>query len=278
MNGLKTAALLGALAALFLLVGSAFGEGGLLIAFVFAVVTNGVAYWFSDRIVLRMHNAQEVNSDHVLYRVTQRLAQKAGLPMPRVYVIPSASPNAFATGRDPDHAAVAATQGILEMLSESELEGVIAHELTHVKNRDTLTSTIAATMAAAIMYLAQVARFGILFGGNGRDDNRGGNPVAMLATIILAPIAAMLIQATISRGREYAADRGGATMAGTPMGLATALQKIEAGAHQIPLETNPAAAHLFIVSPFWGGLANLFASHPPTEARVKALMDMRGRA
>ncbi|HEX5071429.1 MAG TPA: zinc metalloprotease HtpX [Vicinamibacterales bacterium] len=277
MNGLKTAALLGALAALFMLVGSAFGESGLLFAFIFAVVTNGVAYWFSDRIVLRMHNAQEVNSDHVLYRMTQRLTQKAGLPMPRVYIIPSPSPNAFATGRDPDHAAVAATQGILNMLSESELEGVIAHELTHVKNRDTLISTIAATIAAAIMFMVQMGRFGLIFGGGGRDNDRGGNPIALLATLILAPIAAMLIQATISRGREYAADAGGATMAGTPMGLAMALRKIDAGAHQIPLDTNPAAAHLFIVSPFWGGMGNLFATHPPTEARVKALMEMRGR-
>jgi len=277
MNGLKTAALLGALAALFMIVGGAIGgQGGLILAFVIAVATNGFAYWFSDRMLLRMHSAQEVNSDHVLYRVTRRLAEKAGLPMPRVYVIPSPSPNAFATGRDPDHAAVAATQGILDMLSESELEGVIAHELTHVKNRDTLISTVAATIAAAIMFLVQIARFGMFFGG-GRNDDRGQNPIALLATVILAPIAAALIQATISRGREYAADRGGATIAGTPVGLATALQKIDAGAHQIPLDTNPAAAHLFIVSPFWGGMANLFSSHPPTEARVKALMEMRGR-
>jgi heat shock protein HtpX len=280
MSGMKTAALLAGLGALFLLVGGALGgQAGLVMAFVFAVATNGIAYWFSDRIVLRMHNAQEVNADHVLYRVTQRLAQKAGLPMPRVYIIPSASPNAFATGRDPNHAAVAATQGILDVLSESELEGVIAHELTHVKNRDTLISTVAATIAAAIMFLVQIARFGMIFGGgSGRDDNRGANPIAMLATILLAPIAAMLIQATISRGREFTADRGGATMTGTPMGLATALQKIDAGAHQIPLDTSPAAAHLFIISPFWGGgLRNLFSTHPPTEARVKALMEMRGR-
>jgi heat shock protein HtpX len=250
-----------------------------MLAFVFAVVTNGIAYWFSDKIVLRMHNAQEVSSDHVLYRVTRRLAEKAGLPMPRVYIIASASPNAFATGRDPDHAAVAATQGLIDMLSENELEGVIAHELTHVKNRDTLISTIAATIAAAIMFLVQIARFGMIFGGGGgRDNDRGQNPIALLATVILAPIAAMLIQATISRGREYAADRGGAAMAGTPMGLATALQKIDAGAHQIPLETSPAAAHLFIISPFLGGLGNLFATHPPTEARVRALMEMRGRS
>jgi len=276
---MKTAALLAALAALFMVVGGAIGgEAGLVMAFVIAVVTNGIAYWFSDRIVLRMHNAQEVNSDHVLSRVTRRLADKANLPMPRVYLIASGSPNAFATGRDPDHAAVAATQGLIEMLSEAELEGVIAHELTHVQNRDTLISTVAATLAAAIMFLVQMARFGMIFGGGSRDDNRGANPIALIATIILAPIAAMLIQATISRSREFAADRGGAAMAGSPMGLAAALQKIDAGAHQIPLETSPATAHLFIVSPFWGGIGNLFSTHPPTAARVQALMDLRGRA
>jgi heat shock protein HtpX len=277
MSGVaKTAVLLGALAGLFIVVGGAIGgSGGAVVAFVFAVVFNAGSYWFSDRIVLRMHNAQPVGTDHVLYRVTQRMAQKAGLPMPRVYVIASQSPNAFATGRNPDHAAVAATQGLLDMLSEPELEGVIAHELTHVKNYDTLISTVAATMAAAIMMLVQVARFGMFFGG-GRDDDRGQNPIAMLAMIILAPLAAVLIQASISRGREYAADHGGADITGSPMGLAHALQKIEAGARQIPLETSPATAHLFIMKPFWGeGMMSLFSSHPPTDARVKALMAWR---
>jgi heat shock protein HtpX len=275
---MKTATLLAALAALFIVVGGALGgEAGLVLAFVIAVVTNGVAYWFSDRIVLRMHNAQEVNSDHLLSRITRRLADKAKLPMPRVYLIASNSPNAFATGRDPDHAAVAATQGLIDMLSEAELEGVIAHELTHVQNRDTLISTVAATIAAAIMFMVQMARFGMIFGGGGRDDNRGANPIALIATIILAPIAAMLIQATISRSREFAADRGGATMTGTPMGLAAALQKIDVAAHQIPLETSPATAHLFIVSPFWGRIGSLFSTHPPTAERVQALMEMRGR-
>ena len=277
MSGVaKTALLLAALAGLFIVVGGAIGgSGGAVVAFVFAVVINVTSYWFSDRIVLRMHNAQPVGTDHVLYRVTQRMAQKAGLPMPRVYLIASQSPNAFATGRNPDHAAVAATQGLLDTLSEPELEGVIAHELTHVKNYDTLISTVAATIAAAIMMLVQIARFGMFFGG-GRDDDRGQNPIALLATIILAPIAAMLIQASISRSREFAADHGGADIAGSPLGLAHALQKIDAGARQIPLETSPATAHMFIMKPFWGeGMMSLFSSHPPTEARVKALMAWR---
>jgi heat shock protein HtpX len=237
---------------------------------------NAGAYWFSDRVVLRMHHATEVGQDHPLYRVTQRLAQKSGLPMPRVYVIPQMSPNAFATGRDSHHAAVAATEGLLGMLSEPELEGVIAHELAHVQHHDILISTIAATIGAAIMMLVQMAQFGALFGG-GRSDDRGPNPIALLGTIILAPIAAALIQATISRGREFGADRGGAEIVGSPMGLASALRKLDAGAKQIPMDTSPAAAHLFIVQPFLGGLSTLFSTHPSTEARVKALMDMRGR-
>jgi len=277
MNAVKTAFLLAALAALLMFIGGAFGgRGGVLIAFVLAIGINAVSYWFSDRIVLRMHRATEVGEDHVLSRVTRRLAQNAGLPMPRVYLIPNASPNAFATGRNPQHAAVAATEGLLRLLSESELEGVIAHELAHVKHRDILISSVAATIAAAIMMLAHMARFAAFFGGaGGRDDDRGSNPLALLAMAILAPVAAMLIQMAISRSREFEADRGGAEIAGTPMGLASALRKLELGSKQIPLEASPATAHMYIVKPFLGGLGSLFSSHPPTEARIQALIGGR---
>jgi heat shock protein HtpX len=276
MNGMKTAVLLAALAALLMFIGGIFGgQGGVVVAFVVAVAINAASYWFSDRIVLRMHRAAEVGEDHVLYRVTRRLAQKAGLPMPKVYVIPTPSPNAFATGRDPRHAAVAATEGLLGMLSETELEGVIAHELAHVKHRDILIGSVAATIAAAIMMLARMAQFAAIFGG-GRDDNRGQNPIALLAMIILAPLAAMFIQAAISRNREFAADRGGADIVGSPMGLASALRKIEAGVRQVPLAVSPATAHMYIMKPFAArGLMGLFSTHPPTEARIEALM--RGR-
>jgi heat shock protein HtpX len=228
------------------------------------------SYWFSDKIVLRMYRAQEVPPTHPLYQITQRLVQRANLPMPKVYIIPDSSPNAFATGRNPSHAAVAATDGILRVLSEHELEGVIAHELAHVKNRDILTSSIAATLAAAIMMLARMAMF---FGG-GRDERGGGsNPVVLLAMMILAPLAAVLIQAAISRSREFGADASGATIAGNPYGLADALRKIDAVAKRVPLDANPATAHMFIIKPFSGsGLMSLFSTHPPTEARIRALL------
>jgi heat shock protein HtpX len=277
-SGIKTVLLLGSLTGLLMLIGGAtYGQAGLIFAFVMAAVMNIVSYWFSDKIVLRMYGATEVGPDHLLYRVTARLAQKAGLPMPRVYVIPQSSPNAFATGRDPHHAAVAATEGILQLLPEAELEGVIAHELTHVAHRDILISSVAATIAGAIMLIANMLRFAAFFGGGSRDDRDGANPIALLAMAILAPIAAMLIQAAISRQREFAADRGGARIAGTPTGLASALRHIEAASKQIPLDANPATAHMFIMKPFSGeGLMSLFSSHPPTEARVRALMEMRG--
>ena len=270
-NGLKTALLLGVLSGLLLLIGDlAGGADGLMIAFGFAVLMNFGSYWFSDKIVLRMYRAQQVGPEHPLYQVTARLAQRAGLPMPKVYIIPDASPNAFATGRSPSHAAVAATQGIVQALSESELEGVIAHELAHVKNRDILISSVAATVAAAIMMFA---RFAMFFGGS-RDDREGNsNPIVLLAMMILAPFAAMLVQAAISRSREFAADATGAEIAGTPYGLANALQKIEAVARRVPLDANPATAHMFIMKPFsGGGLMNLFSTHPPTAARVAALL------
>ena len=276
-NTLKTAALLAALSALLLVIGELLGgANGLVLAFVFALLMNFGSYWFSDKIVLRMYRAQEVGADHRLYHLVARLAQQGNLPMPKAYIIPDPSPNAFATGRNPQHAAVAATQGILQLLDEPELEGVIAHELAHVRHRDILISSVAATIAATIMMVARMAQFAAFFGGGSRDDREGSNPIALLATIILAPLAAMLIQAAISRSREFAADRGGAEIAGTPHGLASALKKIDLASRRIPLDANPATAHMFIMKPFsGGGLLSLFSTHPPTEQRIQALMGQR---
>jgi heat shock protein HtpX len=276
-NGLKTALLLGLLSGLLLVIGQLLGgANGMAIGLVFAVVMNFGSYWFSDKIVLRMYRAQEVGPGHRLYSTVERLSRQAGLPMPKVYVIPDASPNAFATGRNPSHAAVAATEGILQILSDAELDGVIAHELAHVKHRDILISSIAATIAAAIMFAAHSARWAMMFGGyGGRDDgrDRGNNPIALLATIILAPLAAMLIQMAISRSREFSADAGGAQITGNPYGLADALRKIDAVSKRVPLDANPATAHMFIVKPFSSaGLMSLFSSHPPTEERIRALL------
>jgi heat shock protein HtpX len=270
-NGLKTAALLGLMSGMLIVIGDlAGGANGMMTMFVFAALMNIGSYWFSDKIVLRMYNAQQVGPEHPLYRLTERLAQRGNLPMPKVYVIPDASPNAFATGRNPNHAAVAATEGILRVLSEHELEGVIAHELAHVKHRDILISSVAATLAAAIMMVARMAMF---FGGSRDDRDEGSNPIVLLGMMILAPIAAMLIQAAISRSREFAADAGGAAIAGNPYGLADALRKIEAASQRVPLDANPATAHMFIVKPFSGrGLMSLFSTHPPTEARIRALL------
>jgi heat shock protein HtpX len=272
-NTFKTAILLGALSGLLLMIGQLLGGNqGLVIAFVFAVVTNFVSYWFSDKIVLRMYKAQPVGPGHPLYGLVATLAQRAALPMPKVYVIPDPSPNAFATGRNPDHAAVAATEGILNTLTTDELAGVIAHELAHVKHRDILISSVAATIAAAIMMLANMAQFAAMFGGH-RDERGGGNPIALLLTAFLAPLAAGLIQAAISRSREFAADAGAAAIVGTPTGLVNALRKIEAGVRRMPLDANPATAHMFIIKPFSArGLLSLFSTHPPTEARIAALM------
>jgi heat shock protein HtpX len=275
-NTFKTALLLGLMSGVLLLLGDYLGgSGGLMIAFGFAVLMNFASYWFSDKIVLTMYRAKPVGPDHPLYQTTSRLAQRAGLPMPKVYIIPDQSPNAFATGRNPSHAAVAATEGILRLLDEREIEGVLAHELAHVKHRDILISSIAATMAAAIMMVARIAQFAAIFGGGGgRDDREGGsNPIALLATVILAPIAAMLIQAAISRSREFGADKGGAEIAGTPYGLVDALKKLEFASKRIPMDANPATAHMFIMKPFSvRGLQSLFSTHPPTEARVRALL------
>jgi heat shock protein HtpX len=270
-NTLKTTFLLATLSGLLLLIGDvAGGRSGLLIAFFFAAAMNFASYFWSDKIVLAMYRAKQVGPGHPLYTITERLVQRAGLPMPKVYVIPDMSPNAFATGRNPQHAAVAATEGILRLMDPSEIEGVMAHELAHVKHRDILISSVAATIAAAIM---MASRFAMFFGGGRSDDREGGsNPVALLAMLILGPIAAMLIQAAISRSREFAADAGGAEIAGSPHGLASALRKLESASKQIPMDANPATAHMFIIKPFsLQGVLGLFSTHPPTEQRIAAL-------
>jgi heat shock protein HtpX len=274
-NAIKTTVLLALMSGVLLVLGELLGgAGGLVVAFGFAVVMNFTSYWFSDKIVLAMYRAQPVGPEHRLYQVAARLSQRAGLPMPKVFVIPDMSPNAFATGRDPSHAAVAATEGILRILDERELEGVIGHELAHVKHRDILISSIAATLGAAIMMVARMAQYAAIFGGGRSNDREGGtNPIGLLATVILAPVAAMLIQAAISRSREFEADAGGAAIAGSPYGLVDALKKLETASKQIPMDANPATAHMFIIKPFSvQGLLGLFSTHPPTEARVRALL------
>jgi heat shock protein HtpX len=279
MNALKTTLLLGVMTGLFLFAGEIIGGGqGLVVGFIFAVVTNFVSYFWSDKIVLRSYNAQEVGPDHRLYQIVSRLAARAGLPQPRCYVIPEPSPNAFATGRNPEHAAVAATVGILQVLNDEELEGVLGHELAHVKHRDILISSIAATLAAAIMLLGRWAMFfGAGYGGD-RDDRRG-SPIAAFVMMLLAPLAAMLIQAAISRSREYDADEGGAAIAGSPVGLVSALRKIEAASKVVPLDASPATAHMFIIKPFSvsGLMGLLFSTHPPTEDRIAALTQLTQR-
>jgi heat shock protein HtpX len=278
MNFFRTMLLLAAMTALFMGVGYLIGgTGGMMIAFLFALGTNAFAYWNSDKMVLRMHNAEPVTraSAPELYDMVARLAGQAGLPMPKVYLIREDQPNAFATGRNPDNAAVAATTGILQLLDREELEGVIAHELAHVKNRDILTMTVAATVAGAVSMLAQ---FGFFFGG-GRDRDSGGmGVVGVLLAVIFAPMAAMLIQMTISRTREYSADKLGAEISGNPLGLASALRKISAYAGRIPMpsaERNPASAPLFIINPLSGQrMDNLFSTHPNVENRIRALEAM----
>lgn len=283
-NLIKTGVLLAALTSLVVLIGGAVGgQQGMLIAFIFAIAMNFGSYWFSDRIVLSMYGAQPIEEAQApdLYRIVRRLATKAGIPLPRVYVISGDTPNAFATGRSPQHAAVAVTEGIMRMLDDEELEGVLAHELSHVRNRDTLTMTIAATLAGVITYLAHMAQWAAIFGGARRDDEEGsgGGAVGALLMAILAPIAAMLIQMAISRAREFEADASGARLVGRPWGLAKALEKLEMASKMAPMDATPATAHLFIVNPLSGeGLLALFSTHPPIQERIARLRAMATRS
>jgi heat shock protein HtpX len=252
------------------------GQRGMLMALIFAAFMNFVSYFFSDKIALAMYRAQPVSREDLprVYNIVERLSQKVGLPMPKVYVIPNDSPNAFATGRNPNHASVAVTQGILGLLNDDELEGVLAHELGHVRNRDILISSVAATLAGAITWLASMARWGMIFGGYGdRDDRRGGGGIAAIIMMIVAPIAATLIQLAVSRSREYGADDTGAHWTGNPYALASALAKIDAYSRRMPLVATPSTAHLFIIQPFLGGMTfgNLFSTHPPTAKRIERL-------
>jgi heat shock protein HtpX len=277
MNTLKTTLLLGMLTGLLLVIGQLLGgRSGMMVALVFAAILNFGSYWFSDKIVLRMYRAQPVSETQypALHRVVDRLVQRAGLPKPALYVLPMAAPNAFATGRNPRHAAVAVTSGLLDQMTEEELEGVVAHELGHVKNRDILISSIAATVAGAIMMLASMARWGAMFGGFGdRNGRDGGGIIGLLAVAIFAPLAALVVQMAISRTREFKADATGAAIAGYPQGLASALRKLEALSKRVPTQASPNTAHMFIVKPFSGaGLGRLFSTHPSTEERVRRLM------
>ncbi|OGR33804.1 MAG: protease HtpX [Desulfuromonadales bacterium GWD2_61_12] len=249
------------------------GTGGAMLALIIAGVMNFVSYWFSDRIVISMYRGQPVQSG-LLFEVVAEICQRNRLPMPKVFILPQPTPNAFATGRNREHASVAATEGLMQILTREELRGVMAHEMAHVVNRDILISSIAATIAGAISFLAQMAQWSMIFGG-GRDDDEGSNPIALIAMMILAPIAAMLVQMAISRSREYGADSGGAKLCGNPHDLANALRKLERANEQIPMhQPNAATAHMFIVNPLRGGLRTLFSTHPPVEERVRRLESM----
>jgi heat shock protein HtpX len=281
MNTIKTGLLLGALTGLFMLIGGYFGgQQGVVVAFIFAMVMNFGSYWFSDKLVLSMYHAQPVSESEApeLYALVKTLALKASLPMPRVYIIPGDTPNAFATGRNEHHAVVAVTEGILRILTREELEGVISHELTHIKQRDILIGSLAATLAGAIVMLANMAQWAAMFGGVSRDDEEGGGGgiIGLIVMAILAPIAATIIQMAISRSREYLADAGGAKISGRPYALANALEKLSRASQAIPLAANPSTAHMFIVNPLTGrSLMNLFSTHPPVEERIARLKSMR---
>jgi heat shock protein HtpX len=274
-NNVKTVLLLGTLTGIILAIGSFWGQQGLTIALVMSVVMNFVSYFFSDKIALSAYGAKPVTRGDAprLYSMVEDLCNRASMPMPKLYLIPSESPNAFATGRNPEHASVAVTQGALQLLNEDELQGVLAHEISHVKNRDILISSIAATLAGMIMWIAHMASFAAMFGGGSRDrDDEGGGALGGLATMILAPIAAMLVQMWISRTREYQADATGAQVIGNPHGLASALQKLDSYSKRIPLQASPNTAHMFIVHPFSGSsLLNLFSTHPPLQKRIARL-------
>ncbi len=285
MNTIKTTLLLALLTGILVAAGQALGgRQGAVFALAIAAVMNFGSYWFSDKIVLAMYRAVPVENTpdprgQRLQRIVERLAMKTGMPMPKVYLIPDGAPNAFATGRDPSHAAVAATAGIMEILNDEELEGVMAHELSHVRHRDILTGSIVATLAGAISMLAHMAQWAMIFGGGRRDDDRnGGGALGLLVTVIVAPIAAMIIQLAISRGREFSADAGAAKITQNPLALAHALQKLEAAAQRRPMAAaTPATAHLFIVNPLRaGGIAKLFSTHPPMAERIGRLQAMAG--
>ena len=278
-NIFKTARLLAVLTIMLVFLGGAIGgRQGMVVAFFFALAMNFFSYWFSDKIVLSMYGARPISEADAprLHAIVRRLALRAQIPMPPVYLIPTDTPNAFATGRNPEHAAVAVTEGIMRILNDEELEGVLAHELSHVKNRDVLISTIAATLAGAITMLAHMAQWAAMFGGRRDSDEEGGsNPIALIAMAILAPIAAMLVQLAVSRSREYQADATGAALAGRPWGLASALEKLQVAQQVAPMDANPATAHLFIVNPLSGrSLMNLFSTHPPMEDRIARLRAM----
>jgi len=281
MNTLKTGLLLGALTGLLMLIGGWFGgQNGVVIAFLFAMAMNFGSYWFSDKIVLRMYHAQPVSESEApeLYRMVKDLALRASMPMPRVYIIPEDTPNAFATGRNEQHAVVAVTEGLLRILSRDELEGVLSHEMTHIRNRDILIGSIAATLAGAIVMLANMAQWAAMFGGGGHDDDEGGggNILGLIVMAMLAPIAATLIQMAISRSREFLADEGGARISGKPYSLAGALEKLSQASRALPMHANPSTAHMFIVNPLTGrSLMNLFSTHPPIEERIARLRSMR---
>ena len=281
MNTLKTTFLLALLTVLLVTAGAAIGgQNGMIIAFLFALAMNGVSYWFSDRIVLRMYGAREIGQDDApkLNAIVRELALRANMPMPRLYIIPSPAPNAFATGRNERHSAVAVTEGVLSLLDKGELRGVLAHELSHVKNRDILVGTIAAALAGAISMLANMAYWGMIFGGRGDGNRDGPNPIVALLMIVIAPLAALLVQMAVSRTREYGADSTGAAVSSDPLSLANALRKLERGVERIPMEANPATAHLFIVNPLTGvGIAKLFSTHPPIEERIRRLENMQSR-
>ena len=280
MNTAKTFLLMGVLTVLLVLAGSLLGgRGGMMIAFLFAIVMNFGSYWFSDKIVLRMYHGRELSQadNPSLFQIVQELAGRAGLPMPRLYLIEGEQPNAFATGRDPAHAALAVTGGLLKTLPPDQLRGVLSHELAHVKHRDILIGTVAATMAGAISMIANMAQWALIFGGGGprSNDREGGSPIGGLLMLIVAPIAAMLVQMAISRSREFEADAGGAQISGNPLSLASALRTLERKSAEIPMEASPATAHMFIVNPLsGGGLARLFSTHPPMEERIARLEGM----
>jgi len=281
MNTAKTILLMVTLTLMLIFIGGLIGgKSGMTMALVMAFGMNFITYWFSDKIVLKMYGAQPLSEAEApeLFAMVRRLAQRAGLPMPKVYIMDQDQPNAFATGRNPEHGAVAVTTGIMRILSREELEGVLAHELAHIKHRDILVGTVAATIAGAISYLAQMAQWAMIFGGRSSDEERGGNPIAALVMMIVGPIAAMMVQMAISRSREYGADAGGAEISGNPLHLAGALRKLHMASQRIPMDANPATSHMFIVNPLsGGGLLKLFSTHPPMEERIARLEALKSR-